>query len=117
MKRLNWVFVVTAALIAATLLVTGCALEPDHLSIEAQHVSHVSQHFGPNPTNFGYNTIGLDARWENKRASFDISEGAVLEACQHYIGALGALPECGGLAGPRETFNARVNIYVWSKQE
>jgi len=117
MKRLNWVFVVTAALVAASLLVTGCALEPDHLSIEAQHVSHVSQHFGANPTNFGYNTIGLDARWENEHASLDVSEGVILDSCAGYVNASGPFTICGGSIGPRETFNARVNIYVWSKQE
>lgn len=102
---------------AASLLVAGCALQPDHLGIEAQHVSHVSQHFGSNPTNFGYATIGLDVRWENSRASFDINEGVILEGCQRYIGALGVIPECGSLAGPRETFNARVDVYLWSRQK
>jgi hypothetical protein len=95
------------------LLLSGCALAPDRVNIEAQHVSHLSQHFGPDPTNLGYEFLGVDVHWQAGRLGVDVAEGAVLGTC---VDSATGIYNCNGaLAGPRETFNARVDYAIWTR--
>ncbi len=93
-------------IIGTLLALSGCALTPERINAEYQHVSHISQHFGPDKTNYGYNSLGIDAHWQYKRVGLDIDEGAVLEACQYNW--------CGSMGGKnREIFNARIDVALW----
>jgi len=109
----KWTAVTTAALIAALCLTARARafdLYPDALAIEAQHVSHVTQHepFTSTPTNYGYNAIDLALKWRYGPLQLVVSDGVVTERC--YV------DHCGGLAGKREVFNARVSYDMWSRQ-
>jgi hypothetical protein len=102
----------SAALIVAC-IAQGADLRPDSVDVELDHVSHVSQHFGPDPTVYGYDVVGFAARWNYKRASVTIVEGAIIERC--YM-AGPSNPECGAMVGRnRELFQARVSYTLWSK--
>lgn len=80
---------------------SGCALAPQALRLEADHVSHLTQHapLTDHPTNYGYDSVNVVAHWTHSHWYLDVSEGAVLEACD--------ADYCGALAGPREVFTAR----------
>jgi hypothetical protein len=110
------ILIVLAALLAwlifVVLCITGCAaIAPERVNLEAQHTSHASQHFGPDQTNYGYEAIGADVRWQYGRAALDLFEGATLGTCGEYAGRY----SCDGLYGPRETFNARIDYAIWSR--
>ena len=106
-----------ASLLVAALAVGGCTtvdVRPSDVSLEADHVSHVSQHFGLGPTDYGFDTVGIAARWDYKRASVTVVEGAIIERC--YMAGPDN-PECGAMVGRnRELFQARVSYSLWSKQ-
>lgn len=87
--------------LAALLALAGCAtLEPNAIRVELDHTSHASQHFGPNPTNYGFDAVAVDAHWQRKGLFLDLSEGYVVERKEY-----GA---CGALWGPHEVFQGRV---------
>lgn len=91
------------ALIAvAALSLTGCALVPNTVSPFVEHVSHASQHFGADKTHYGYEQIGVAARWNVKHAFLEISEG-FNPGKRNSAGAA-----CDALYGGREVFTARV---------
>lgn len=86
----------------AALSLTGCALVPNTISPFAEHVSHASQHFGSNPTHYGYEQIGVAARWNVKHAFLEMSEG-------YNPGKRNSGGEaCDALYGGHEVFTARV---------
>jgi hypothetical protein len=105
----------TLALVAfALVLCGGCAIAPTYISAETQHVSHVTQHFGADKTEYGYNTVGLNAHWDlPARVYLDVSEAVNVspQTCDQGEGV-----SChGALEGPRETFNARIGVKLWEK--
>lgn len=54
-------------LIVLTLLIAGCAIEPDSIRIEAQHTSHLLQHQWMTEwsrSQPGFDAIGVDAHWQ-----------------------------------------------------
>lgn len=98
------------ALLAAFVLImlTGCAaLRPAAVVTEFDHVSHATQHFGPSPTNYGYNAVSAGLRWRPVQGmTVDLLEGVVLE------GQDGSEDCHGGLWGPREVFEGRIQYEV-----
>jgi len=108
-----WVALGLAAGVALALL-TGCAVvEPERVSVELQHTSHVAQHFSSMYAGrqYGYDAAGVDVRWQYGRVGLDVFEGAVLGACSFDE----VVNHCEGLAGPRDVFNARVDVALWRK--
>ena len=106
-----WVILGVVAGVALALL-GGCSIiEPERVNLELQHTSHISQHFGNDRTDYGYNAAGIDLRWQYKRVGVDMFEGAIINSCGSYYGD----PYCGGMYGPREVFNARVDVALWRK--
>ncbi len=94
---------------AAVLSLSACAVLPNRLSAYAEHISHTCQHFGSEPTNYGYNTLNISARWQSRKGPFlEISEGYNLTPCWHG----GSVSGCGALEGPREVFSARAG-WTW----
>jgi hypothetical protein len=89
-------------LLSCSLLLSGCA---SFYSVDLAHVSHTTQHLGPNSTNYGYDALSLAAHYEHGPLSLTLSEGAVLNSCQHYE----EHQECGGLYGPREVFTGTLS--------
>lgn len=97
-------------LAVGALYLSACAIAPQLVTVEADHVSHLTQHqpFTGHPTNFGFDSVSLIARWRRGRVYGEVSEGVVLE---------GKDGDCyGGLWGPREVFGARVGYVLWSRQ-
>lgn len=97
MKTLCLALAVSAAL-------SGCALAPTRASIEVEHTSHVLQHFGPHPTNYGFQSIGIDAHWRlSRRFYLDLSEGAPFGGCSR------------GFGSAHDLFQARAGYVFWHK--
>lgn len=90
------------ALLLSLLMIGGCAT----VSVEVDHVSHVTQHFGSHPTDYGYDSANLVARWSREHLYAELSEGIVLESRDGR--------SYGGLWGPREVFSAKVGYVLWS---
>jgi hypothetical protein len=96
-------------LCALLLPLSGCAVlhrvEPDSASVVIEHVSHITQHppiaqlLGQKPTNFGFDTAGLQARWAGRRWWLTIADGARVFS--------------GYLPGPREVFQAQLGYTFW----
>lgn len=101
----------TLTLLLALLPLAGCAalrpLEPDSASVVLTHVSHILQHnpcaswIGYRPTNYGFQTISMEARWSHGPWYFSIADGY-------------SLPD-GWLPGPREVFEARAGYIFWAR--
>lgn len=93
----------------AMMMIGACSYAPRQVSIEADHVSHLTQHrpFSDHPTNFGYTSINVIARWHKRHVYAELSEGLVLNARDGR--------SFGGLWGPREVFTARLGYIIWSK--
>lgn len=90
---------------AVLALVSGCAaLEPNSVRVYAEHVSHVTQHFGSDPTNYGYDQVAAEVHYQRGGMYLNISEGINVDP-QLKANIIG--PVYGGLAGPRETFQAQ----------
>ena len=102
---------ISLAAALAALSLSGCALEPTHVAAYAEHVSHVTQHFQAQPTNFGYQSINVSARWQSTRGPFlELSEGYnFTRAWKGYGKVCGA----GALEGPAEVFTARAG-WQWN---
>jgi hypothetical protein len=93
----------------ALLPLAGCAVlrraEPDSTSVLLTHVSHITQHppiaqiFGQRPSNYGFNTLSLQARWRRGPLWLTVSDGARVFS--------------GYLPGPREVFSAAVGVTFW----
>jgi hypothetical protein len=95
------------------LLLSACAvIEPESVRIVGTHVSSISQHFGSNPTDYGYQTVGLEVHWEQGRVFEEISDGINLNSRDCKVG----WSEYGSLVGPREVFEAKVGMKIWRKQ-
>ena len=95
----------------ALLPLAGCAVlrraEPDSASVVITHVSHILQHepcanwIGDQPTNYGFQTIGVAARWSHGPWYFSVSDGY-------------SLPD-GWFPGPKEIFEARAGYTFWRR--
>lgn len=67
---------VIALSLALALPLAGCALEPTDISIYGEHVSSISQHFGSDPTDYGYESIDVSARWQSRHGPFiELTDG------------------------------------------
>ena len=96
-------------LLCALLPLSGCAalhrVEPDSASVVLTHVSHITQHppiaqiFGQRPSNYGFNTLSLQARWRRGPLWLTVSDGARVFS--------------GYLPGPREVFSASAGYTFW----
>jgi hypothetical protein len=76
----------------------GCAaLVPDKLITAIDHTSHIEQHFGEDPTDYGYNTLELGARWERGNTFVEVTDGRTIR---------------GTLDGMHEVFNARIGYSI-----
>jgi hypothetical protein len=86
---------------AALLLSSSCAtITP---VAEYQHISHATQHFKSNPTNYGYDMIGVGVRW---RPTPDVT----IQALENYVfqaEALNGIPETFTLRATFEFRNLR----------
>lgn len=103
---------IAAPLAVLGLFMAGCTtLEPNAIRVYGEHVSHASQHFESPATNYGYDTVNVEAHWEHKGAFLDLSEGINLERADCEVN--GKDNGYGGLWGPREVFQARIG-YEWS---
>lgn len=104
---------VIAALFASSFS-PAADIRPDSVDLFAEHVSHISQHMQHDPTDFGYDTVGLAARWQlSPRFALTLSEGYNVDPC--YRSRLINGSWCGALFGPREVFSARLSYQLWSK--
>lgn len=96
----------------ALLPLAGCAVlrraEPDSASVVLTHVSHITQHppiaqiFGQQPSNYGFNTLSLQARWTDGPVWLTVSDGARVFS--------------GYLPGPREVFQAQAGFTFWHRR-
>jgi hypothetical protein len=93
------------ALLATSVLCSGCAVLPNAVRMDVGHESHATQHkpFTTNPTNYGRSIeAGMTARWTRGRWSLDVSESYSLQGTD------------GGPA-PHEVFEAKVGYDIWRK--
>lgn len=99
------------SIIAAALVLTGCAtLEPDAVRLNLQHTSHITQHFEAENFDAGYNAVMLDVNWTRSRFHLDISDGINLQPKDSTV-----IEAYGGLAGPREVFQATLGVDLWKR--
>lgn len=98
-------------ILCALLPLAGCAalrpIEPDSTSVVVTHVSHILQHapcagwIGVKPSNYGFQTIGLQARWSHGPWYASVSDSY-------------SLPD-GWFPGPKEIFEARAGYTFWTR--
>lgn len=96
-------------LLCALLPLAGCAalrpIEPDSASVVIEHVSHITQHpplaqlLGQRPSNYGFDTLGVQARWTDGPVWLTVADGARVFS--------------GFLPGPREVFQAQAGFTFW----
>lgn len=98
--------------LVATALLSGCALQPQSIDLIADHTSHISQHFQQSTGDYGYNVIGVAARWQEGRFALDVSDGVNVNGRQF---TPNGTPYYGALIGSREVFNARISYSLWQK--
>ncbi len=101
-----------ALIVLALLPLASCAalhrVEPDSASVVLTHVSHITQHppiaqiFGQRPSNYGFNTLSLQARWRRGPLWLTVSDGARVFS--------------GYLPGPREVFQAQAGFTFWHRR-
>lgn len=102
------ILVATIITMVIVILTAGCsALVPNTVTPFAEHVSHLTQHApfaaGDKQTHYGYEQLGVAARWEvYKGAFFEMSEG--INPGRKNTGG----EACDALYGGREVFTARV---------
>lgn len=99
-------------ILLAILPLAGCAcirrVVPDSASVVLTHVSHILQHepcaswIGAPPTNYGFQTISMEARWSHGPWYFSVADGY-------------SLPD-GWFPGPKEIFEARAGYTIWRKR-
>jgi len=99
----------------AGLIVTlaGCAslqnAAPDSVSLVFEHTSHITQHaplctaLGQQCSNYGYDDIGISARWQSGPLWLQLSDAYTL------MSGWQTLP------GPREVFQASAGVVLWSR--
>lgn len=87
---------------------TGCAALEPTVRLEVQHTSHLTQHFSATDYNCGYETAMIDLHWQYDRLHLDIADGLVLDSRDRLV-----MQAYGGLAGPREVFQATASLDVW----
>lgn len=102
---------IRASALLLALSLSGCALAPNTVRLEAEHVSHLTQHapFSANPTNYGYQDIGVVAHWNVFKGAFaELREAYSISKVDRDVDFT-----CyGALAGPKEIFTAKVG-YEW----
>jgi hypothetical protein len=95
----------TIAAVLSLAALSGCALAPDIVRPEIEHMSHTTQHepFTSHPTRYGTNLAGVTAQWNiSRRWQIEVNESVALPGDAH------AGNYYGEIAGPRESFSARV---------
>lgn len=82
---------------------------PDQVGIVLDHTSHILQHapfaglIDTEPTNYGYDDIGLALRWQSGPLWLELDDGYEL------------LSGWQSLPGPREVFHAQMGIALYRK--
>lgn len=91
-------------------ILSGCVLEPTAVRLNLEHTSHISQHFEPQNFDAGYNALMLDVHWQVDRFHLDIADGINLQPKDSTV-----IQAYGGLAGPREVFQATLGVDLWKR--
>lgn len=104
----------TSAALTLAAALAGCStvarIEPDSAGVELSHTSHITQHppfaelAGRQPTNFGYDVLGLYGHWSDGPVWLQITEGYSL------------LSGWQTIPGPRDIFQAQIGLQLWRKR-